>query len=207
MLNYQRVIIGKHTTTMTKSPFLWLNQRTKWQFSNSFLCVYQRVIIGWLWILDDNECNVGKTMSWTIQITIFIGGMFTIPTWVVYGIVLPTLSALGKMPDCGEKLFFDRPNRSCTWEHGFFLSTIHGPSTRTNPTNCGFRDLRSLPLSFVSAVRNRSVVASTHPKILIYYDLITNLFDYIYTLLIKHTIFSRLDATLFFSSGPREVLQ
>ena len=29
--------------------------------------------------------NVGKTMSWTIpQITMFIGGMFTIPKWVVY---------------------------------------------------------------------------------------------------------------------------
>ena len=110
----------------------------------------------------------------------------------------PHYQRLVKCQIVEKSCFFDRPNRSCTWEHGFFLSTIHGPSTRTNPTNCGFRDLRSLPLSFVSAVRNRSVVASTHPKILIYYDLITNLFDYIYNLLIKHTIFSRLDATLFF---------
>jgi len=101
--------------------------------------------------------------------------MFTIPTWVVYGIVLPTLSALGKMPDCGEKFFFLTGKTDHALENmGFFYQQYMDlPKER-------IRDLRSLPLSFVSAVRNRSVVASTHPKILIYYDLITNLFDYIY---------------------------
>jgi hypothetical protein len=38
---------------------------------------------------------VGKTMPYTIpQITLVIGGMFTIPKRVLYGIVLPTLTIL-----------------------------------------------------------------------------------------------------------------
>jgi len=35
--------------------------------------------------------NVGKKTNHLAVITIFIGGMNTIPTWVIYGIVLPTL--------------------------------------------------------------------------------------------------------------------
>jgi hypothetical protein len=38
-----------------------------------------------------NDYNVGKTITNHPQvITIFIGGMFTMPKWVLYGIVLPT---------------------------------------------------------------------------------------------------------------------
>ena len=37
------------------------------------------------------DYNVGKTITSHPQvITIFIGGMFTMPKWVLYGIVLPT---------------------------------------------------------------------------------------------------------------------
>ena len=60
-----------------------------WGFEKILLGVYDSLweFMGvWnVYHVEDVWTNVGKTMSWTIpQITMFIGGMFTIPNWVVY---------------------------------------------------------------------------------------------------------------------------
>ena len=66
----------------------------------------------------DLPMNVSKTMPWTIpQSSTEIGGMVTIPKWVVYAIVLPTLVSqdLPKWPPALPKLWPGPISSPCSW--------------------------------------------------------------------------------------------